>query len=59
MDAGRFAQTRNEELLLALSRLIEIALGCVVAIILAWIYTKLIEKVRAHRQPSRPQAEGE
>lgn len=59
MDAGRFAQTRNEELLLALSRLIEIALGCVVAIALAWIYTRLIERVRAHRQQRSPHAGGE
>jgi len=59
MDAGRFAQTRNEELLLALKRLMEIALGCVVAITLAWIYTKIIERVRAHRRPTPPQADGE
>ncbi|MNL85997.1 hypothetical protein D3C87_2145200 [compost metagenome] len=59
MDAGRFAQSRNEELLLALSRLIEIALGCAVAIALAWIYTRLIERVRARRQQPSTHAEGE
>jgi uncharacterized membrane protein YccC len=48
MDAGRFAQTRNEELLLALSRLVEIALGCAVAIALAWVYTRIIGRIKAH-----------
>lgn len=59
MDAGRYAETRNEELLLALTRLMEIALGCVVAISLAWIYTKLIDKVRARRNAPLPHADGE
>ncbi|KAB2698635.1 FUSC family protein [Ochrobactrum sp. Kaboul] len=50
MDAGRFAQTRNEELLLALSRLVEIALGCAVAIALAWVYTRIIGRIKAHSE---------
>ncbi|MGU3399665.1 FUSC family protein [Brucellaceae bacterium D45D] len=56
MDAGRYAQTRNEEMLLALSRLVEIALGSVVAIMLAWAYTRLADHLHARENaaPDQP-----
>lgn len=50
MDAGRLAASRNEELLLALARLAEIIFGSLVAIALAWIYTRIIAAIRKRKQ---------
>lgn len=50
MDAGRFAASRREELLLAMARLVEIALGCAVAIALAWLYTRIIARLKARQK---------
>ncbi len=40
MDAGRLAQTHAEEISYALLRMVEIAVGCAVALCLAAIYTR-------------------
>ncbi len=46
MDAGSAAQTSDQELWLALSRFLEITLGCVVALSVAWIYSRAIMTIR-------------
>lgn len=53
MDAGRLAQTRTEELLYALSRMGEIAVGSIVAIGLAMVYTRILEAIRARSELKR------
>lgn len=49
MDAGSAAQTRDQELWLALSRLGEITLGCAVALSVAWIYSRAIAALQARK----------
>jgi len=51
MDAGRLATSHREEITYALLRLIEIAVGCAVAIALAGLYTYL-----AKRKKHEPEA---
>ncbi|GAB1583334.1 FUSC family protein [Phyllobacterium phragmitis] len=51
MDAGRLASSHREEITYALLRLVEIAVGCAVAIALAGLYTYL-----ARRKKQEPEA---
>ncbi|PRD43866.1 FUSC family protein [Phyllobacterium phragmitis] len=44
MDAGRLAATQREEITYAMLRMLEIAVGCAVALALAGLYTYLAER---------------
>lgn len=54
MDAGSAAQTSDQELWLALSRFLEITLGCVVALSVAWIYSRAIMTIRKRLRHGKP-----
>lgn len=44
MDAGRLAQTHEEEFHYVMMRVMEIGIGCIVALSLAGLYTKLAKR---------------